>query len=722
VLLAAAPARAAAPLGLTSCAAVQGVYQCTGLAATWDGVPLDTAVTLPAAGASHLPLVVEIHGFGNSRYEYLDPTSTAYTDNAYAWARAGYAVLTYTARGLWESCGTPESRAANPAACARGYIHLADARYEARDTQVLVGQLVDEGLADPARIGVTGDSYGGGQSMELAALRDRVMMPDGTLVPWRSPAGTPLSIAAAAPVIPWTDLVYAIAPNGRTLTYAVAPRSHDASPVGVFKTTFANGIAAAAQFAAGPGQPVGEPFVPGRPMGYLAPPGADPEADVLGWVARADRGEPYDDAAAQAVIDTLERFHSPYWIESSVAPAPLFVASGFTDDLFPVDEALRFVNRLRREHPDTPVAMMMGDFGHQRASNKSADRARLITLIHAWMDRYLRGVGTARSGVTAATQTCPRDAPAEGPFLAPTFARLARGEVRFSSAAPMTIASGGGDPRIGAAIDPVTGGGDACATTPAGEETGTATYKLPAAGGAGYTLLGAPTIVARLRVSGAPGVAQVAGRLWDVAPGGASQTLVARGSFRPLVDGRAVWQLHPAGWRFAAGHVPKLELLGADPPFARPSNGSFQVGVDGLELRLPVREPPDCRVVLPAAAPVIPAGQELAPGVSAAAARGCGGGGRRRVRLALRLRCTAAGLRATAVVHGARARRVAVYAAGRRVATDRRAPFTSIVLRPGTARLPARIRARAVLAGGRTVRATRTTRGCRARRSASFTG
>ena len=53
-----------------------------------------------------------------------------------------------------------------------------------------------------ARIGVTGDSYGGGQSIMLAALRNRVMQPDGSLEPWRSPRGTPVSIAAAAPVIP----------------------------------------------------------------------------------------------------------------------------------------------------------------------------------------------------------------------------------------------------------------------------------------------------------------------------------------------------------------------------------------------------------------------------------------------------------------------------------------------------------------------------------------
>src|SRR3954451_12492306 len=134
-----------------------------------------------------------------------------------------------------------------------------------------------------------------------------MMLPDGTLVRWHSPGGTSLSIAAAAPVIPWTDLIYAIAPNGRTVTYAVTPKEQDASPVGVFKETFANGIFVAAQSAAGPGQPVGEPFVQGRPMGYLAPPGSDPDADVAGWVSRADQGEPYDDDSAHATVDTLER-------------------------------------------------------------------------------------------------------------------------------------------------------------------------------------------------------------------------------------------------------------------------------------------------------------------------------------------------------------------------------------------------------------------------------
>jgi X-Pro dipeptidyl-peptidase (S15 family) len=580
----------AAPLGLDSCATVEGVHRCDGLVKTWDGVPLDVTVVLPSAEASDLPLVTEIHGFGNSKYEYLDPASGAYTDNAYNWAKEGYAVLTYTARGLWGSCGTPEARLANAADCASGYIHLADSRYEARDAQHLIGLLVDEGVADPGRIGVTGDSYGGGQSFELAALRNRTMLPDGTLVPWTSPGGTPLEIAAAAPVIPWTSIIGAIAPNGRTRAYEVTPPGAQADPVGVFKLSVANAILAAAQNAIGPGQPTGEPFIPGRPMGYLSPVGTDPEADVTGWVARADAGEPYSDANAQEIVSQLERFHSPYGIDDSVPPPPLYVGAGFSDDLFPVDETLRFTNRMRAAHPQVPLSLYFGDYGHQRASNKPADRQLLVDDIHDWFDHYLKGAGAApRTGVRATTQTCPRDEPSEGPFSAPTFARLARGEVRLSDSEARTFSQGGGDPSIAAAIDPAAGQGDGCVEVSSRDVPNTATYRLPAATGAGYTLLGAPEITAALEVTGAaPEDAQVDARLWDVA--GDSQRLVARGTLRPSGGATDTWELHANGWRFAAGHVAKLELLGADPPYARPSNAAFTVEVSNLELRLPTRE------------------------------------------------------------------------------------------------------------------------------------
>src|SRR4051812_49896227 len=112
----------------------------------------------------------------------------------------------------------------------------------------------------------------------LAALRNRVMLPGGSLIPWRSPDGRRLRIAAAAPVIPWSDLVSAAAPNGRIRSLGVTSRRAATQPVGVAKASFINAILIAAQNATGPGQPIGEPFIPGRPMGYVAPLGTDPGA------------------------------------------------------------------------------------------------------------------------------------------------------------------------------------------------------------------------------------------------------------------------------------------------------------------------------------------------------------------------------------------------------------------------------------------------------------
>jgi hypothetical protein len=291
------------------------------------------------------------------------------------------------------------------------------------------------------------------------------------------------------------------------------------------------------------------------------------------------------------VIDQLDRFRSANSIDASSPPPPLFVGSGFTDDIFPVDETLRFVNRIRRAHPATPVRLLLGDFGHQRAANKPADRERLLRDIRAWFAHHVRGDGPAPGrGVTALTQTCPTEAPSGGPFEAADVAGLAAGELRLEAAGAQRLSSAGGDPRTAAAIDPAAGRGDGCAQTPADTAPGTADYRLPPAPASGWTLVGAPAVSARLRVDGEPSTAQVATRLWDVAPDGRTQTLVARGLYRPSGGDHDAWELHPNGWRFAPGHVPRLELLGSDPPYGRPSNAAFEIAVERLTLRVPVRE------------------------------------------------------------------------------------------------------------------------------------
>ncbi len=148
---------------------------------SFDGTPLEVYVILPPAPSSGpdgpYPLIDQAHGWGSSAG---GPNNTEfYGPTADAWARQGYAVLQLTARGFNDSCGTASSRTSDPTGCANGYIRLDDDRYEVHDIQYAIGLLVDESIGDPARIGVTGESYGGGASLALATLKDRVMNADG---------------------------------------------------------------------------------------------------------------------------------------------------------------------------------------------------------------------------------------------------------------------------------------------------------------------------------------------------------------------------------------------------------------------------------------------------------------------------------------------------------------------------------------------------------------
>src|SRR4029077_8465241 len=93
--------------------------------------------------------------------------------------------------------------------------------------------------------------------------------------------------------------------------------------------------------------------------------------------------------------------------------------------------------------------------------------------------------------------------------------------------------------------------------------------------------------------------------------------LAARALSRPEVTSpgaptRQVFQLHPNAYRFAEGHVAKLELLPHDYPYGLPSNGQASITVSAVELRLPVRDPPDGVFVQPPAAKLVPAGYQLA--------------------------------------------------------------------------------------------------------------
>lgn len=559
---------------------------------SFDDAPLDVDVTLPAGYDTDdgpLPTIVMLHGYGGNKTAFQSDTpagesSTVFRYNDNYFAKQGYAVVTYSARGFGRSCGKAENSAATPECLAtKSYVHLADQRWEARDTQHLVRLLVNAGYTDSDAIGVTGISYGGGQSIELAYLNDRIRRMGGGFRPWTSQEGR-LRIAAAWPRWPWSDLVYALVPNGRFLSSPPTPKGESRNPLGLPKESyidglFASGLASGTYCGTPPRPPVCNDF----------------SADLTRWFARIQAGEPYD-ATARRIANEIFEFHQGFGLRQGAAGvAPLLLQSGWTDDLFPPAESLRVYDDLRAEDPGAEVSLQLGDLGHPRGSNKrNADRA-FNNAGADFLDRELlgpqSGVTTAAAprpgSVTAYTQTCPRDAPADGPFTARGYGRLAQGAFNFSRRAADTVTAGGGNPATGLAVDPIAGGADACREVPEERAPGTAVATGPVS--RGFTLLGLPMVTARIDTTGAFG--QLASRLWDVAPDG-QQTLVSRGVYRLEngQDGRIRFQLQGNGYCFANGHTPKLELLGSDAPFLRPSNSAFAVDVSNVRVRLPSAE------------------------------------------------------------------------------------------------------------------------------------
>jgi fermentation-respiration switch protein FrsA (DUF1100 family) len=539
---------------------------------SFDGVPLDVDVTLPTSGHGPYPTIVMLHGYGGEKtdFEATDPAgdgSTAYHYNNAYFARLGYAVVNYTARGFGHSCGGgPTGYHSGP--CGQGYIRLADTRYEARDTQYLLGLLVDLGIAKPSALGVTGISYGGGQSLELAKLRDRIRKPDGSFAPWLSPGGRRLSIAAAWPRWPWSDLVDALLPNGRFLDDEIAPPGESLEPVGIPIASYVSGL-----------------YALGKSSGYYcgdAPasfPCTNPDADLNTDFALVNAGEPPTELAKERLAE-IYAHHQAYGLSGS--PAPLLIENGWTDDLFPPEQAIRIYNQAS----GSPISLQFGDLGHSRGSNKETVNRAFNEQGAAFFDHYLRGAtgGPAPRSVTAYTQTCPASAPDGGPYTASSYGALHDGAIGFGSPAAQLVTASG-DPLTSAQLDPIGGTSDACKTVPSFAAPGTAVYTYPTA--SGFTLLGLPTVTATIETIGDFG--ELDSMLFDVAPNG-DALLVSRGAYRLTAGqtGTVTFQLHGNGYRFAPGHTAKLVLLGSDAPYLRPSNdAAFSVRVSGLTASLP---------------------------------------------------------------------------------------------------------------------------------------
>lgn len=566
------------PFGKLGCTPHDGIRLCLGgqvngrdlRIPSFDGVPLDADVALPPRGRGPFPLVVLLHGLGGSKKSWETTRDDGLVDDV-TFARLGYAVLMYTARGFGDSCGTAASRRGTPA-CAAGYVHLADQRYEVRDTQYLAGVLVDEGLVRPD-IAVAGISYGAGQALELAMLKDRVRETDGALVPWTSPRlHVPMSVAAVYAEWPWDDLVTALVPNGRLLNSTNTPASADLEPVGVEKQSWDDLLYGVTT------------------SGYLAPAGSDPDADITGWFRDLSAGEP-SSRGDVAALRQLQEYHSPIGIPMPAGgPAPAIIQNGWTDTLFPVSEALHYAARLQAAGSRSPLFMIFDDVGHGWAQNKPLDvieqTSRAISFLNDVMLRH----HTPPSGVLALGTTCPAGAPSRPMLSGPTLPSLQRGSLSFGSAAPQTVTSAGGSVTEANALDPAYSS-RYCSVLPARREAGTAVYQVLVRHTT--TLLGGLVVHADLHVTG--DYPELVGRLFDVDERSGKRQLIEAGAFRPSLDQSSAssprstgtetvsFQLAANLYTVTAGHGIELELVGSTAPWFRASNGTFHLVVTDLE-------------------------------------------------------------------------------------------------------------------------------------------
>src|ERR1022692_4590833 len=286
-------------------------------------VVLDATFFTPA-GTGRVPAILLAHGFGE--------TKNAVRGEAIGLARAGFAVLTWSARGFGASTGQ---------------IALDSPQYEVKDVEQLVSWLARQPRVlldhpgDP-RVGIAGASYGGAIALLAAAYDHR--------------------IDAIVPQITWSNLATALFPNAA-----------GGGPLnGVFKRQWAGLLftQGSAGFGTGgqdtPSQQVASQcgrFLPRICAIYR-------QGATLG---RATRRE----------VSLLMR-SSPASVASRI-DVPALLIQGMHDSLFGLDQANANYQAIRRN--GAPVDMVWFAGGHDGGDQETS---RVNALTEQWFDRWLK--------------------------------------------------------------------------------------------------------------------------------------------------------------------------------------------------------------------------------------------------------------------------------------------------------------------------------------------
>ncbi|MCW2903915.1 MAG: transporter ATP-binding protein [Streptosporangiaceae bacterium] len=535
-----------------------------------DGPNSDQRVSLDATlfrpvGRQNAPAVLLAHGFGGSKQ-----STRAEAEQL---ARAGYAVLTWSARGFGRSGGE---------------IALNSPDYEVKDVRQLVDWLARrpevrlDRPGDP-RVGIAGESYGGAIALLAAGYDHR--------------------IDAIAPQITWNDLSEALFPGGTG-----AGSGSGAGPAqGVFKKLWA-GI-----FFTGGAQGA-------DPAGASGPPAAStacgrflPSLCAM-YEKVAETGRPTDEA-----IRTLRR-SSPAAVADRIK-TPTLLIQGQADSLFPLDQADANAAAIARN--GAPVSVVWFQGGHDGGDPETG---RVRGLVRHWFDHWLLNkpgstpgfTVTRAGGIDSSTQQVVVDA------------ATARSYPGLSGAGPAIPLHGtqqtvrnpaGGSPASISAL-PGLGALGSLGDLGGGGSVGGLALDMPGQA----AVFDTSPLTAPLQVTGAPKVrlritadpeATLFAKIYDVGPGG--QATPARRLAAPLrVEkagaGREVDVRLPAlDYRFAAGHRVRVVLATTDMGFAAPAQpATYKVAaVSGLTmptvpaLRAPAPPLPAWIWLLPGAALII---------------------------------------------------------------------------------------------------------------------
>ena len=525
---------------------------CTGfLASGVDGTLLDVTLQVPAGGGP-FPLVVLMHGWAGSKSGSGDVADALVSD--------GIAVLRYSARGFGESWGQA---------------NLADLNVEIADLRSLVGQVVDQGRfhLNADAVGVTGASYGGGHSW-LSTMRPT----------FTTPAGNTVRIRTVVPIVPWTDLLYSLLPNGRP--------ANSIDGLGSAKLSYINGL-----YASGLRRSADRPY-PNYPD-YL-----------VTWQNWINATEPNgSDPVYQQIVDGLAGGRSIWWQQSfwsglAANRIPVFEVQGFTDDLFPLPEAARMVNALRTVDPSYPITLYLGDIGHPRAANKVDEVNYVENLIRQWFAYYLNGQGTEPPHVVYAAITRPASEPfsSSNVITAPTVDALATSHAAHAFDGSAVLVNPASDPLAGFFWDPfvMTGAEQLQPYTgtppePPVVDNSMAVYTIAASslnGGTDLLVAGCPLV--RLHASSLAPRVQLDVRMYDVAPDGSRQ-LITRGTYTadngglPIGEQDLAIPTYGNLWRLPSDHTIRIELTNLDSPYISPSKVPSVTTVSNVNVEIPIR-------------------------------------------------------------------------------------------------------------------------------------